>query len=55
MAESDQEEPKILCGVCGLEISPGGLCYEIRYGTLMNNRFSPQETYMLVHSACLKE
>lgn len=55
MFDEENEEPKVYCGVCGQEIREHGLCYEIRYGTLMNNKFQSQEHYMIVHSDCLKE
>ena len=51
----EDEERRIFCGVCGTEIKPREMCYEIRYGIMMNTRFEPQEPYMVVHSHCLKE
>ena len=55
MSENDNEEKVVRCSACGLEIQEHALCYEIKYGTLINGRFQPQERFMLVHAACLKD
>ena len=55
MNDEEKDQPKVVCGVCGLEIKEHALCYEIRYGTIMGTRFVHQEPYMIVHSNCLKE